>query len=51
MSRAARLTSLVGAIQRDLTAFEFTLQDPRFDGIRKRVMRVFDPAEQLGPSN
>jgi formylglycine-generating enzyme required for sulfatase activity len=47
MSNEANLVSLVGAIQRDLTAFEFILRNPRFDAIRERIMRIFDPEQQL----
>jgi formylglycine-generating enzyme required for sulfatase activity len=47
MSNEAGLISLVGAIQRDLTAFGFILRDERFDSIRERIMRIFDPKRQL----
>ncbi len=47
----ANLVGLVGAVQRDLTAFEFTFRDSRFDAIRDRILRVFDPEEQVSLSS
>jgi formylglycine-generating enzyme required for sulfatase activity len=45
MSSEAGLVSLIGAIQRDLSAFQFAFRNSRFDRIRRRIMRIFDPEE------
>jgi hypothetical protein len=44
LSQKAKLVSLIGAIQRDLTSFQFRFQNTRFEEIRSSVMRVFDAA-------
>jgi formylglycine-generating enzyme required for sulfatase activity len=47
MTSEAGLVGLVGAVQRDLRAFEFTFRDEQFEQMRERIMRAFDPEEQV----
>jgi formylglycine-generating enzyme required for sulfatase activity len=43
LAQQAQTVGLVGAIQRDLTSFQFRFQHSRYDEILQRVMTLFEP--------